>query len=222
MAGPRQPRLSSSSCLAAICAGLLLMSLVLAGCGGGTFLSFAPSAMPPTVTASAAPTPVSPPTTAPTATGVPSQIGIPIQIHGFTQPVTVTVTTAAMGDRAECLVDTQSPDYFAGVHTGPWIRASGCWIDSALPAGQTLLAVHASVESANTRVTNYNTILYPVVADVTGTGTTYPTGAYGQFTNPSGVTWLFAVPKLSLFSGVYSLHFDSGDDVALGVVVYTP
>ena len=222
MAGPRQSPLSSSYRLAAICAGLLLMPLVIAGCGGGTLLTSAPSTTPPTLAASVSRTPVSPPTSAPTGTGVPSQIGTPIQIAGFADPVTVTVTAAAMGERAECLVDTQSPDFFAGVHLGPWTNTSGCWIDSALPAGQTLLAVHASVESASARVTDSNTILYPVVADVTGMGTTYPTGAYGQFTNPVGVTWLFAVPKRSLFSGVYSLHFDSGNDVALGAVAYTP
>jgi hypothetical protein len=122
----------------------------------------------------------------------------------------------------QCLVDQATPDFFAGVHTGPWTYASGCWLDSTLPAGQTLLGVHGALDATDARVRNSITILCPTVADVTGAGTTFPTGAYGQFNSPTGVTWLFVVPRLSLFSGVYFMSFDSGDNINLGAVAYTP
>jgi hypothetical protein len=199
--------------LASLCAGLSVLALAIAACGSG-----APSAMLPTTTATDAATAA--PTNVPTATGVPSQIGVPVVIHGrnISVPFTVTVTAAAMGDRAECLVDPVRPDFFAGVHTGPWTHTSGCWIDSNLPAGQTLLAVHASVDGIDAGRLDTN----PTVADVTGPGSTYPVAAFGEFKPPTEETWIFEVPKVSLFSGVYFIRFDSGDQINLGAVAYTP
>lgn len=203
--------------LASLCAGLSVLALAIAACGSGTSLSSTQSAMPPaippTTTVTAAPTPI------PTATGVPSQIGVAVPIHGFTTPVSVTIIAASMGNRAECLVDPVRPDFFSGVSTtGPWTHTSGCWVDSNLPAGKTLLAVHASVDGIDAGRLDTN----PTVADVTGPGTTYPVGAFGEFKPPSEETWIFVVPKLSLFSGVYFMRFMSGDDINLGAVAYTP
>ena len=205
--------------------GSLLLMLPIAGCGGSPTVSSAPSAVPPT------PMPtIALPSAAPTATGVPSQIGIPVVLQGqwpgniiFTDSVTVTVTAAAIGDQAECLVDTVGrPDHFTGVFAGPWTHESGCWIDSALQDSQTLLAVHALVDSAKARVTDYIAINEPTVSDITGAGTAYKIGAYGQFNNPVGITWLFVVPKLSLFSGVYFIRLGTGDIINLGAAGSTP
>jgi hypothetical protein len=169
-----------------------------------------PSAEPTFVLVTATPS-ATPTFVLPTPTiVVTAQFGIPLKVYGFT----LTLTTAAMGDRAEGLVDGGSAGSFAEVSGGNWTYTPSGWMDGALPSDQTLLAVHASMEAKATR---YNAILYPTVADVTGT-TRYPTRAVVTSTSPGGMTWLFAVPKLSLFSGVYSMLFSSGEIVILGRV----